>query len=241
MQFAAPRLITWAEFEKILSVIPDIVPPEYVLYYENLLLCGTDAGLRLYETLRLKVGDLDLHDIHYPEITIRQQKNKRQGEVHVPTRFLAQRLQQHIGFYKEQIEKHEGYIFFSLELTNTHIHLSPTGVHNFFDRLRTSTGIIDVYKDDCYRQHRLTYHALRHFYCRRLSSGRTAQPIYRVQQMMRHMHPLSTYAYQHYGTQDKHEIVKSLNQDNQEALIQQLLSEVLKEIRSLKGGNEKNI
>lgn len=211
----APKIISETEFEIILEAVKEAVKPWMVYYWQNLLLCASDAGLRLNEAVRLRVNDLETKETK-PILIIRKQKNGFGNEYTVPSNFLSYRLKKHIEFYREQIREKEGYLFFGFQKRSKYV--TGDTVKNFIEKLRKITGINDAYG---YRKsrfkdkekealHRFSYHTLRHLYCVRLSAGASPQPPQNIQAMMRHRSLNSTLRYLHYNVQLKQKIVEDV-------------------------------
>lgn len=226
-----PKIATSGQIEKFLAAINEHT--RHPLYWRTFCYCGMFMGLRMSETIRINLKDID-----FTEKTLvmpYKQKNGTEHETLIFTDEMAEKLQAHIRTYRQEIEQSGGWLFFSKKAKGK---VTSWGARKQFDRFRKYAGIDEVYNvtPHNHKMHKFSYHSFRHYYL----SGAFAKTkdLRSVMILGRHKSIESAMRYQHSNIELKKEIVDGLQGHKQQQYIQQDNSELKLEIQELRADIE---
>ena len=167
---ACERFLTRAEYDRLVEAACETEHPEL----RDAIILSVHTGLRLGEICRLEAQDVDLA---HGYVTVREDGGKPGGVVPLNTVVLTMLRRRMKG-------KVNGRVF--------SIHRQGKELSRQFCRLALTLGLNRGDED---RQHRLTFHSLRHTFASWLALADVE--LYRIQKLMRHKTPAMTQRYAH--------------------------------------------
>ncbi|MGE4536618.1 MAG: tyrosine-type recombinase/integrase [Desulfovibrio sp.] len=168
---ACERFLTRAEYKRLLDATCEAQCPEL----HDAVILSVHTGLRLGEIYRLDAGDVDLA---HGYLTVREDGGKPGGVVPLNKEVAAMLRRRLSG-------KRSGPVFIPTDQRSK-------ALSKQFTWLALSIGLNRGDED---RQHRLTFHSLRHTFASWLALADVE--LYRIQKLMRHKTPLMTQRYAH--------------------------------------------
>lgn len=168
---ACERFLTRAEYKRLLDATCEAQCPDL----HDAVILSVHTGLRLGELYRLDAGDVDLA---HGYLTVREDGGKPGGVVPLNKEVAAMLRRRLAG-------KRRGVVFVPTDKRS----------HAFSKQFTWLTLAIGLNRGDEDRQHRLTFHSLRHTFASWLALADVE--LYRIQKLMRHKTPAMTQRYAH--------------------------------------------
>jgi integrase len=225
-QEAKQKSITEAQFNLLMDAVRNVqsrYDDEYVMFWENVIFCASEMGLRSIETCRIKVDHIDFME---KTLILPEQKNKEKGEKIIIPDFMLDRLKNHIITYKQQILLSDNYIFWRMKGKGVYgvpansglvkeMHMSPGTIRTKMIKFRKTAGLDHKYSTSAtgHKLSVLSYHTLRHYYLQKICDSRG---VFAAQICGRHKNLRSTERYIKTSMKAKRDIVNSVFNSTEE-------------------------